>query len=305
MITSYGKIPNERGDSATSHFSAMTTQAFLLFICGSGLINLVSGQDVSGFGKTAKLSDTRIPHSLDVPIFIPPAPPVEKKIPPMRVDAAVTVPTKSARALTILRAEASKLPDLPPPAVSTPSVARELTLEEIERQKVRRRHQLNLGATIYDHRVSVIRWQHPDTQESYEAICGFDVGLLAGVGGLVHKDESYTLMLMLSLVDTTAIRRWPARGLPDFSSVVANSIIVVKGNPLDPVGITPVGVVGDVIASEKSRLIPYQAARREHQRAAAEWQKAHPVVPRDETFWFKPHRGSRYLADPKPEAAKR
>jgi hypothetical protein len=34
---------------------------------------------------------------------------------------------------------------------------------------------------------------------------------------------------------------------------------------------------------------------------AAAWAKAHPPVPRDETFIFRPHRGSRYLADPQPE----
>lgn len=283
----------------------MNTRIYLLMTCGIGLINMVLGQNVSEFGETAKLPVTRIPHSLEIPVFIPPAPPVEKKIPTMRVDSTVTVPTKSARALTIIRGEASKLPDLPPPVVSTPHVVRELTPEEIENQKVWRRHQLNLGATIYDHRVSVIHWQHPDTQESYEVLCGFDVGLLAGVGGLVHKGESYTLMLMHSHVDTTAIRRLSPKGFTDFSSVVADSITVVKGNPLDPVGMAPVHVVRDVIASEKSRLLPYQAARREHQRAAGEWAKAHPVLPRDETFWFKPHRGSRYLAEPKPEAATR
>jgi hypothetical protein len=283
----------------------MNTTIYLLIPYGIGLINMVSGQNVSEFGKTAKQPVARIPHSLEVPVFIPPAPPVEKKIPTMRVDSSVTVPTKSARALTILRGEASKLPDLPPPVVSTPHVARELTLEEIEQQKIWRRHQLNLGATIYDHRVSVIHWQHPDTREFYEVICGFDVGLLAGVGRLVHNDEFYTLMLMHSQVDSTKFRNYSREWFPDFSAVTVDSITVVKGNPLDPIGMAPVSVVRDIIASEKPRLIDYQAARREHQQAAAEWQKAHPVVPRDETFWFKPHRGSRYLADPKPEATAR
>lgn len=283
----------------------MNTRIYLLIPYGIGLINMVSGQDVSEFGETAKQPVARIPHSLEVPVFIPPAPPVEKKIPTMRVDSAVTVPTKSAKALTILRGEASKLPDLPPPVVSTPHAARELTLEEIEQQKIWHRRQLTLGATIYDHRVSVIHWQHPDTRESYEVICGFDVGLLAGVGRLVHNDEAYTLMLMHSHVDTTKFLRLPPKWLPDFSAVTADSITVVKGNPLDPIGMAPVFVVKDIITSEKARLIPYQDARREHQEAATEWKKANPEVPRDQTFWFKPHRGSRYLVDPKPEATAR
>ncbi len=248
---------------------------------------------------------TYIPHTLEVPAFTPPAPPVEKKVPAMRVDSSVTVPTKGSRTLTIIRGEASALPDLPLPPVSKPQVSRELTPEEIEQAKIWRRHQLNLGATIYNHQFSMVRWQHPDTGESYEVLCGFDVGLLAGTGGFIHRGEPYTLMLMHSDFDTSGIRRVSRNWLPDFSGVPANSIVVIKENPRDPVGMAPVNVVRDVITSEKSRLVPYQAARRKYQQAAAEWEKAHPPVPRDETFWFKPHRGSRYLANPKPEAGAR
>lgn len=280
---------------------------FAFFIIGGGGLSPAASPEVDDVPVDTTPADRRvsshIPHALDVPAFTPPVPPVEKKVPAMRVDSAVTVPTENTRTLTILRGEASTLPDLPPPVVSKPHVARDLTPEELEKQKLWRRQQLNLGVTIYDHRVSVIRWHHPDTREFYEVICGFDVGLLAGTGRFVHMGKSYTLMLMHSHVDTTAIRRHAPRWLPNFSAVVADSITVVKGDPLDPVGMAPVHVVRDVIASEKSRLIPYQAARREHQQAAAAWQKAHPVAPRDETFWFKPHRGSRYLANPKPEAA--
>jgi hypothetical protein len=248
---------------------------------------------------------TYIPHTLEVPAFVPPAPPVEKKVPAMRVDSAVTVPTKSARTMTILRGEASDLPDLPPPVVSEPHVARELTPQEIEQAKIWRRHQLNLGATIYDQQFSKVHWQHPDTGESYEALCGFDVGLLAGTGGFIHKGESYTLMLMHSTCDTSRFTKISKKWLPDFSAVPADSIVVTKGNLDDPVGMTPITVVRDVIASEKSRLVPYQAARLKHQQASAEWHKANPVLPRDETFWFKPHRGSRYLIHPRPEASTR
>ncbi len=248
---------------------------------------------------------TFIPRALEVPDFVPPAPPVEKKVPAMRVDSAVTAPTKSATTMTILRGEASSLPDLPLPVVSKPHVARELTPEEIEQAKIWRRHQLNLGATIYDQQFSKVQWQHPDTGESYEALCGFDVGLLAGTGGFIHNGEFYTLMLMHSTCDTSRFTKISKKWLPDFSSVPADSIVITKGNPDDPVGMTPITVVRDIIASEKSRLVRYQAARLKHQQASVEWHKANPVLARDETFWFKPHRGSRYLAEPKPEAAAR
>ncbi len=256
----------------------------------------------SGAKTAASDSRTYIPHTLEVPDFVPPAPPVEKKVPAMRVDSSVTVPTKSSRTLTIIRGEASTLPDLPLPVVSKPQAARELTPEQIERARIWRRHQLNLGATIYDHKFSQVRWQHSDTGESYEVLCGFDVGLLAGTGGFIHQGESYTLMLMHSDCDTSQSRQFTKKWLPDFSGVAVDSILVMKGNPDDPIGMASITVVRDIITREKSRLIPYQEARRKYMLASAEWDKAHPVVPRDETYWLKPHRGSRYLANPRPEA---
>ncbi len=279
---------------------------FCLF-CSEGSIFAVEADPGMGLESavTANRSRPFIPHTLEVPDFIPPAPPVEKKVPVMRVDSSVIIPTTSSRTLTVIRGEASTLPDLPLPVDSKPHKARELTPEQIEQAKIWRRHQLNLGATIYDHQFSQVRWQHPDTGESYEVFCGFDVGLLAGTGGFIHKGESYSLMLMHSDLDTTQIRPVSRKWLPDFSGVPADSIVVIKGNPDDPVGMAPILAVRDIITSEKSRLIPYQAARRKHQQASAEWHKAHPAVPRDETFWLKPHRGSRYLANPKPEAATR
>jgi hypothetical protein len=255
--------------------------------------------------EEARLSVTCIPHTLEVPVFVPPAPPVEKKVPAMRIDSSLTFPTKSGTKITIIRGEASTLPDLPLPVVSKPHEARELTDEEVERARIWRRHQLNLGATIYDHKFSQVRWLHPDTGKSYEVLYNFDVGLLAGTGGFIHKGESNSLMLRHSDLDTTRIRQLSRKWLPVFSSVAADSIVVIKGNPDDPIGIAPITAARDIITSEKSRLISYQAARRKYQQASAEWHKANPVLPRDETFWFKPHRGSRYLANPRPEAISR
>ena len=63
--------------------------------------------------KGAITARTFIPTPLEVPAFVPPAPPVEKTVPAMRVDSAVTVPAAHSRTLTILRGEASTLPDIP------------------------------------------------------------------------------------------------------------------------------------------------------------------------------------------------
>lgn len=246
-----------------------------------------------------------IPHPLVVPEFIPPVPVVPKQVPSMRVDAATTVPANNGKTLTLLRGEASTLPDIPPPAEPRPVVRRQRTEEDLAREIYRRRHAIQLSATVYDHKVSVVRWQHPDTREAYEAVCGFDVGLLAGIGRFVRDGENYDLMLMHSAIDTTRARNAGARGFPDHSGVAENSIRFLKGEPGDVIGTAPVALIKELIANEKTRLQIFQADLARHQAARAAWEKANPVPPRDETFWIRPHRGSRYLADPTPEATAR
>ena len=57
----------------------------------------------------------------------------------------------------------------------------------------------------------------------------------------------------------------------------------------------------ELIASEKFRLTVYQEKRAIYRQAADAWEIANVAPLRDETIWFRPHRGSRYLATPIPE----
>ncbi len=258
--------------------------------------------------STADVSDRRayIPHSLEVPVFRPPAPPVEKRIPAMRVDSAVTVPTKNSRSLTILRGEASTLPDLPPPPPAPPKVEpRDPTPEEIARRIWHHRHDLNFGATIYDHKISVINWTDQVSLVRYEAVCGFDIGLLAGVGTFVHSGEKYSFSLMHSHYDTTWERRLTRRWKIAVPEVNPGEIRITKGDAEDAIAIAPLTIIKEIIAAETPRLLVYQAKRETYFAASAAWHKANPVQPRDETIWLKPHRGSRYLTNPRPEATTR
>ena len=59
-------------------------------------------------------------------------------------------------------------------------------------------------------------------------------------------------------------------------------------------------MIRELIANEKSRLEIFQADLERHRKARAAWEKANPVPPRDETFWIRPHRGSRYLMETVP-----
>lgn len=280
----------------------MKPRALLSAACLAAIISLrLHGEDPAPASPSSTLASIR--HSLDVPEFTPPESAAPKQVPAMRIDAATTVPAANGKTLTILRGEASTLPDIPLPPESRPIVQRVRTPEDEAREKYRRRHTLLLGATVYDHRVSLVRWQHPDKPlESYEALCGFDVGLLAGIGSFVRNGESYSVMLMHSHLDTTRLRKAGRANLPDLSSVAPNSIRFTKGDPADAIGTAPAVLVKELIANEKTRIQIFQADLARHHAARTAWEKANPEPPRDETIWIRPHRGSRYLADPKPEA---
>jgi hypothetical protein len=267
--------------------SPLTIKIFVAVALSCGL-TVVSAADP----ETAEPADIRtfIAGPLEVPAFSPPAPAVEKQMPAMRVDARVSVPSASSHRINIVRGEASTQPDILIP-LKTGSQALQLTPEEIARHAHERLHFIHLGATVCDHGISKVHWNHPETGEIYEAICGFDLGLLGGIGQFVRNGENYQLSMMISHADD---------GLPN---VPTDSITILKGDPNDPVGTGPINCVKDLIVAEKLRLIRYQTDRLAYQKAAAEWEKAHPPIPRDETFWLRPHRGSRYLADPKPETA--
>ncbi len=280
----------------------MNTYSSFIVICGIGCFSFAQGQEDAERLPTTP-TRTSIPYSLDVPDFTPPAPSIPKSLPAIRVDAELSVPATNSRTITMIRGEASTLPDIPPPAIAEIRERHPLTPEQIARNIHHRRHNFRFGATVYDHRISQVQWNHPDTGELYQAVCGFDIGLLAGIGRFISDGESYEFMLMSSNIDTTLIRRVVRQYAPKVPDVQVDAIMIINGDRNDPVGISPIALIKDLISSEKDRLVNYQADRLRFHQAAAAWEKAHPVPPRDETFLFRPHRGSRYLANPKPEAA--
>lgn len=263
-----------------------------------GSLSAVRSQDE----KAAISARTFVPDSLRIPTFTPPAPVEPKRVPAVRIDASTTLPSTSGKTLTLQRGEASTLPDLPPPPPpELTKPPRELTSEDRTRFAYERRHTLNLGATIYDHKVSQVQWTDQETGTSYQAVCGFDIGLLAGIGSFVRDGETYSVFLMHSDFDTTEIRRSFSEYLPNIPEIAPGQILITLGDPNDANSTARLQIIKDLITSEKQRLLTYQSARIQQQREAVAWEKAHPPVPRDETFVLRPHRGSRYLANPQPE----
>jgi hypothetical protein len=246
---------------------------------------------------------TYIPGPLTVTPFAPPPPPVAKPEPNIRIDASVAIGRKDGTVLTLQRGEASTRPDLPPPPPPPPaSEPREPTPEEVARRLHYLRHNFNLGATIYDHTTSVVNWTDPVSRMPYTAVCGFDLGLLAGVGRFIHDGENYQLMLFHSHIDTTLPRRLPNRRPPDLPEVPAGEISITRGEASDSAATAPVFLLGRLIAAEKERLLAYQDARAAYFKAHREWYAAHPPVPQDTKITLRPHRGSRYLTNPSPKS---
>lgn len=254
--------------------------------------------DITGASRGKR---TFIPHSLEVRPFTPPPPPVVKRLPAVRVDAAVTRLSKNARTLTLQRGEPSTEPDLPPPPPPPPYVEpHEPTPEEIAQRIWQQRHNFNLGATIYDHKISVVNWTDQISLVRYEAVCGFDIGLLAGVGGFVHNGEDYSFFLMHSHFDTTRIRRFATQWKIKIPDVAPGEIVITRGDVEDTAATAPMTVIKEIIAAETPRLLSYQAARTTYFAASSAWHAANPPIPRDETFILRPHRGSRHLSATKP-----
>lgn len=266
----------------------------------------LSGQDREVAGEADIPAETRISHPLEVKPFTPPPPPVVKRLPSVRVEAAGTFRSKNARLLTLQRGVPSTEPDLPPPPPAPPYVApHEPTPEEIAQRIWQHRHSLNFGATIYDHKISVVNWTDQESLLRYEAVCGFDIGLLAGVGRFIHKGENYSFFLMHSDFDTTWERRLSKRWHLQVPNVAPGEILITRGDDKDTAATTPLTVIKEIIAAETPRLLGYQAARKTYFAASAAWHAAHPPILRDETFILRPHRGSHYLSATKPTGSAR
>ena len=134
-----------------------------------------------------------------------------------------------------------------------------------------------------------------------QAICGFDIGLLADISGFIHAGEDYSLSLMHSDIAGDEFQQISTDGATIIPQAAEGSILITLGNSYHPQPTAFLYLLKDLIHSEKPNLITYQAARAKYQREATAWAIANPPVPQDETIIFRPHRGSRYLTNPQPE----
>jgi len=216
--------------------------------------------------------------------FIPPPPP--KEIPPMLVEATTVLKLPTHR-ITVLRGDASKLPDIPIPPLPKPTVPGPAGEP---------RYLISFGATVYDSRISHVKWWNPKTKIWFEAWCAWDWTLLAPIPDLEVVDGFSTFHLFAYNIDTTKeVRFGKYFKMPEHPELEAGTFVITMGNSEDPTAETLLTTLRDYHFKHKERLILIQNAREEYQAEAAAWYAANPPKPEYHTFWLKPHRGSRYL----------
>ena len=231
-------------------------------------------------------AEADIEKELPIPstVFIPPPPP--REVPPMKIEAATSrkLPTHQ---ITVIRSEASTLPDIPPPPEPKPFVQGPIGEPH---------YLLSFGASVYDHRISHVKWYDPRTKENFEAWCAWDWTLLSPFPEIKIGERISSFHLFASNTDTDRRLRF-GRGweMPEHPELEDLAIAIIKGDTNDAEAIRILSTFRDYYIKHKDRLILIQKAREEYQAAAAAWHSAHPPKPENHTFWLKPHRGSRYL----------
>ena len=227
-----------------------------------------------------------IEKELPIPstVFIPPPPP--KEVPAMKIEAA-TARTLPTHRITVLRGDASTLPDIPLPPEPKPYVQGPIGEPH---------YLLSFGATVYDHRLSHVKWYDPRTEENFEAWCAWDWTLLAPFPDIKIGERVSSLHLMASNIDTAKpVRFGRSFEMPEHPELGDLAFAITMGDTDDAEAIRVLTTLRDYYTKHKRRLILIRKAQEKYQAAAAAWHAANPPKPENHTFWLKPHRGSRYL----------
>ncbi|MCB1133836.1 MAG: hypothetical protein KDN05_22145 [Verrucomicrobiae bacterium] len=249
---------------------------------------------IFGFAVSISAEETTLRQEEDLdrllPIpsteFIPPPPP--KPVPAIKIEESTARQFPTHR-ITILRGDASALPDIPPPPepkISVPGPVGEP------------HYLLSFGATVYDHRLSHVKWFDPRTEKHFEAWCAWDWTLLAPMPEIVLGERVSSFHLFAFNIDTDAALRF-GRGfkIPEHPDLEAGEFVITKGDENAPEATDALTAIRDFHQKYHERLIRIRQAHEEYKAASDAWHAAHPPRPQNHTFWLKPHRGSRYLKE--------
>ncbi|NQX02696.1 hypothetical protein HQ447_18710, partial [bacterium] len=242
---------------------------------------------------TPSAGGTYIPDLPEVPTFTPP-PPFVPKEPLPDAESAIVCRDEQGKTVTLQRGGASLAPDLPAP-VPTPVSTQFAQLEDLRPRELN----FTMSATVYNHQVTTVQWQHPITREPFEAVLGFDLSLVAHLGTFVFEGVPCRSNIFCVHMDTESVsaRRAAARRLPPLPvpMVEADDYRITKGNSKEAVGVEPLLAVRGIYLAEKPRLQKLASDLKNYQLEAKAWANTHPAAVEPTVFWFKPHRNSRYL----------
>lgn len=207
-----------------------------LLLCIPTLLHAADPSPASG--------ETFVSESLEIPAFTPP-PPFIPKEPLADAETTIVCRDDDGQAVTLQRGSVSMAPDLPVPE-PVPDTATTRLMQHARPRALL----INMSGTVYDHKVTTVRWQHPVTHESYEAVLGFDLGLVANLGSFVHEGvPCHSNIFCINLnTESPAAKRALSRGRPQLivPSIGLDAYNITKGNSEDAAGMKPLFAVRDI-----------------------------------------------------------
>lgn len=245
----------------------------------------------------ARSAAFEIVDSLEVGDFIPPVA-LSKVITPQPAGEAVRNRMANGKTLSVNRAAPSSLPDLAAIRAErerrSPDSGGQERSDAVPQEEEQRF--LSLGATVIDRQVSHITWVD-STGKMAQALCGFDISLLAGLSHFRKGDTHYSILLMHGHHDSRRDGRFL---LADFAETapMAGEIILPAGTlDAEDETLADLKQLRNLIEREKVKLLQFQEARSMRQEASRRWHEANPIPPKDEFVVLRPHSGSRYLRE--------
>lgn len=224
--------------------------------------------------------------------FVPPLPPKPLPETPIEASAVIQKPTHS---ITLVRGAPSTLPDIPLP----PAPAEQPDLLEFPPQS--QCLILGLSVTIYDRIITHVEWRDPQTQEQFEAWCGWDWNLLAPMQEVSCKRVTYNLFFCPEEINTNEVNPMvETLPIPEHPKVEPYQFVLVDGNADSTTGEPFLEAIQRYVITNKLELEAMRAARDQYREEAEAWQKANPPTPKNHKIILRPHRGSRYLKNIAP-----
>lgn len=199
------------------------------------------------------------------------------------------------------------LPEQPPPTPSAPPP----TAEEIaaakaawDREPHKKYEILFLSATVYDHKVTEVRWY--GGKREFRVFSNIDFNYLRGLGSFETEDTVYTLLMGIGDETTESVTEFnqyaAERGFPKkawknipavetFSRTRSEFAVVedkVNGAPAEE-DLTALDALHVYYDANKQRLIEESVKLQAANEERARWLKEHPPVPKDTVinYWKK------------------